>query len=51
MKEQTAAICDYMNETRIMLCEISQRKINTVWYNLYVQSKNKTKQTLPGTES
>ena len=27
----------------IMLCEIRQRKTNTVWYNLYVESKNYNK--------
>ena len=31
----------YMNLKDIMLSKISQRKINTVWYHLYVASKRK----------
>ena len=34
-----------MNFEGIMLSEISQKKINTVWFHLYVESQKQNKQT------
>ena len=35
----------WMNLEDIMLSEISQKKANTAWYHLYVESKKKKSQT------
>ena len=37
-KEWDLAICD-IGRTSIMLSEITQRKVNTMWFSLHVESK------------
>ena len=36
-------VATWMDPDNIMLSEISQRKTNTVWHELYVEYKNDTK--------
>ena len=41
--ENLPFVAAFMHLEDIMLSEISQRKINTVWYHLYVEFKNYNK--------
>ena len=38
-KEQNNAICSDVDREIVILSEITQRKINIIWYCLYVKSK------------
>ena len=44
--KKNIAICSNMNGHGGHYAEISQTKINTVWYHLYMESKNTTNQWL-----
>ena len=51
-KEQNSAICSNMDATRdFHISEISQKKKNSIWWLLYVKSKNGTNEPIYRTET